>query len=190
MNEPEEIWYELRRPQDSGLDSQAAGVRRDEEISVHPPDPRRTALRLWQHLHARVSMDGRQGVCRALHESARQLELRPGLRQHHSIQLPWRRLQRSDGWSRRGPEEGIRRRDSVGSDRRERRRTAHQLGRDTDQPLQSGRQPAGHFRLGKLQYRPTSRSSRRPGSARRRSRTRRIMRGARRLPMSRRSKRR
>ena len=89
------VVHELRRPEDPGLDPQAAGVRGGEEVSAHPPDSRRPALRLRQHVHARVPVDGRQGLRRPLHEPARQLELRAGLRQHHSVQLPGRRLQGS-----------------------------------------------------------------------------------------------
>ena len=53
------VVHELRRPEDPGLDPQAAGVRGGEEVSAHPPDPRRPARRLRQHVHARVPVDGR-----------------------------------------------------------------------------------------------------------------------------------
>ncbi len=144
------VVHELRRQEDSGLDPQAAGVRRVEEVPAHPADSRRPARGLRQHLHARVPVDGGQGLRRPLHEPARQLELRPGFRQHHPVQLPGRRLQGSDGGRGRGPEEGLHRRGADGRHRRQRRRTAHQLGRDADDALQGGGQPARHLRLGEL----------------------------------------
>ncbi len=58
------------------------------------------------------------------------------------VQLPGRRCEGSDGGSRRDPEEGLRRRDADGRDRRQRRRPPHELGRDADEPLQGRRQPA------------------------------------------------
>ena len=114
MNEPEEIWYtsfDGRKIQ--GWILKPPALRRVEEVPADPPDPRRPALGLRQHLHARVPVDGGQGLRRALHEPARQLELRPGLRQHHPVQLSGRRLQGSDGGRRRDPEEGLRRRDAA-----------------------------------------------------------------------------
>ena len=176
------VVHELRRPEDSGLDPQAAGVRGGEEVSAHPPDPRRPALRLRQHVHARVPVDGRQGLRRPLHEPARQLELRAGLRQHHPVQLPGRRLQGSDGRRRRDPEEGVHRRDAAGRHRRQRRRAADQLGRDPDHPLQGRGAASATSRTGRTSgTRPTSRSSHRRGSGKRRSRIPRTSRSARRL---------
>ncbi len=55
-----------------------------------------------------------------------------------------------DGGRGRAPEEGLRRRDADGRDRRQRRRAAHELGRDADEPVQGRRQPAGHLRLVEL----------------------------------------
>ena len=130
--------------------SSSRRLRRGEEVSAHPPDPRRAALRLRQHVHARVPVDGGQGLRRPLHQPARQLELRAGLRQHHPVQLSGRRLQGPDGGRRRDPEEGLHRRDAAGRHRRQRRRPADQLGRDPDQPLQGRGEPARHLGLDEL----------------------------------------
>ena len=101
--------HQLRRQEDSGMDPETAVVRRVAQVPAHPRDPWRTALGLRQHLHPRVPVDGREGLCGALHQPARQLELRTGLRQHHPVPLPGRRLQGPDGRGGRGPEEGLRR---------------------------------------------------------------------------------
>ena len=102
---------ELRRTPHPGLDPQAARLRSAEEVPAHPADPRRAALGLRQHLHPRVRVDGGEGLRGALHQPARQLQLRAGIRQHHPVQLPGRRLQGSDGGSRCRAQEGLHRRD-------------------------------------------------------------------------------
>ena len=92
---------ELRRPEHPGLDPQTAGLRSVEEVSADSRDPRRAALRLRQRLHARVPVDGGEGLRRAVHQPARQHVVRAGLRQHHPVPLPRRRLQGPDGRRRR-----------------------------------------------------------------------------------------
>ena len=67
-----DLVQELRRQEHSGLDSQAAGLRFRQEVSADPGDPRRTARGVRQRVHARVPVDGREGLRRAFHESARQ----------------------------------------------------------------------------------------------------------------------
>ncbi len=98
LSEPEELWYSSF----DGKKIQAWVLKppsfdRIAEASPHPANPRRPARRLRQQLHARVPMDGREGVRRALHEPAGQLELRSGVRQHHPVPVPRRRLQGPDG---------------------------------------------------------------------------------------------
>ena len=96
-----DLVHELRRQEDPGLDPEAARLRPVEEVPDDPRDPRRTARGVRQHLHARVPVDGGEGLRRALHQPARQHDLRPGVRQHHSVPLSRRRLQRPDGGRRR-----------------------------------------------------------------------------------------
>ena len=88
---------ELRRQEDPGLGAASARLRPVEEVSVHPRDPRRPALGVRQRLHARVPVHGGARLRRALPEPARQQQLRAGLRQHHPVPLPRRRLQGPDG---------------------------------------------------------------------------------------------
>ena len=190
MNEPEEIWY----PSFDGRKIQGwilkppASTR--EEVPAHPADPRRAARRLRQHLHPRVPVDGGQGLRRPLHEPARQLELRAGVRQHHPVQLSRRRLQGPDGGRRRGAEEGLHRREALGVT------GGSGGGLLTNWVVtQTTRFKAAVSQRdisdwSNFWYTPTSRCSRRRGSARRRSRIRRSSRSARRSPTSRRSRRR
>jgi dipeptidyl aminopeptidase/acylaminoacyl peptidase len=96
--------HELRWQADSGLDSQAPRLRSGPQVPTHPRNSRRAAQRLRQHVHARVLVDGCRRLRRALHEPARKHDLRTGLRQHHPVPLPWRRLQRPDGGRRRNGE--------------------------------------------------------------------------------------
>ena len=96
---------ELRRQEDAGLDPEAAGLRRVEEVPADPADPRRAARRLRPHLLARVPVDGRPRLRGALHQPARQLELRAGVRQRHPVRLSRRRLQGPDGRRGRGRED-------------------------------------------------------------------------------------
>ena len=111
---------------------------RDEEVSVHPRDSRRAALGLRQHLHARVPVDGGEGLRRAVSQSARQQQLRPGLRQRHSVPLSGRRLQGPDGRRRRGAQARLHRREAAGRHRRQRRRAADQLDDHPDDSLCGG----------------------------------------------------
>ena len=141
---------ELRRQADAGLDPQAARLRPREEVPARPANPRRSSLRLRQHVHARVPVDGRQGVRRPLYQSARQLQLRAGVRQHHPVQVSGRRLQGFDGRRGRDPEDGLHRRQADGRDRRQRRRPAHQLGGHPDHAIQGRGQPARHLGLDQL----------------------------------------
>ena len=110
LSEPEEIWYtSFDGQQDPGLDPEAARLRPREEVPADPRDPRRAALGLRQHLHPRVPVDGGQGLRRALHQPARQHQLRAGVRQRHPVHLSGRRLQGPDGGRGRGAQEGLRR---------------------------------------------------------------------------------
>ena len=98
LTEPEEIWYEsFDGKTHPGVGAEAAGFRSDEEISAHPQHPRRPARGLRLHFRARVPMDGGEGLRRALSESAREHELRPGIREHHPVQISRRRFQGPDG---------------------------------------------------------------------------------------------
>ena len=74
---------------------------------------------------------------------------------------------------------------AAGRHRRQRRRTAHQLDRDADDSASRPRSASATSPTGRTSgTRPTSRCSRRPGSARRRGRIRRTSRSARRSPTS------
>jgi dipeptidyl aminopeptidase/acylaminoacyl peptidase len=66
----------------------------------YPFDPRyswRTPCRLWMGLRSRISVDGRQGLCRAISQPTRIDQLWPGFRQYHSVSLSGRRLPRLNG---------------------------------------------------------------------------------------------
>ena len=110
QSEPEEIWYtSFDGKKIQGWILQAARLRPVEEVSADPRNPRRAALGVRQRLHARIPVDGGEGLRRALHQSARQHDLRPGLRQHHPVPLSRRRLQGPDGRRRRSGEARLRR---------------------------------------------------------------------------------
>ena len=91
LTAPEEINYKsFDGLTDSRMDSETARLRSEEEISLDPQHPRRATRRLWLGLRPRISMDGSQGLCGALHQPARLDQLRTGFRQHHSVPLSGR----------------------------------------------------------------------------------------------------
>jgi dipeptidyl aminopeptidase/acylaminoacyl peptidase len=107
---------------------------------LHPPDFDRSKrypfiLGLRQRLHARVPLDGGEGLRGAVPEPARQQQLRPGVRQRHPVPLPRRRLQGPDGRRGRGDEARLHRREADGRHRRQRRRPADQLDDHPDSAL-------------------------------------------------------
>ena len=126
---------ELRWQEDSRMDPPSAGLRSHQEVPVHSPDSWRTTLGLRQHVHARVPLDGREGLRRAVSQSSRQQQLRAGLRQRHSIPVSRRRLQGLDGGGRRSIEARLHRRETARRHGRQRRRVADQLDDHTDQSL-------------------------------------------------------
>ena len=85
-----DLVYQLRWKENSGVDSEAAQFQLRAEISHDPRDSRWTSRGLWPYLYPRVSLDGRQRICRALHESARQLVVRSRIWKHHPVPLSWR----------------------------------------------------------------------------------------------------
>ena len=83
MTEPEEIWYtSFDGKKIQGWILKPPAFDASKKYPLILADPRRAAFRLRQHLHPRVPVDGGEGLRRPLHEPARQLELRPGVRQH------------------------------------------------------------------------------------------------------------
>ena len=74
----------VRRHADPGMDPQAARVRPVERVPGDPADSRRAPRRLRRDVHARVPVDGRPRLRRAVHEPARQHDLRAGVRQQSS----------------------------------------------------------------------------------------------------------
>ncbi len=100
LTEPEMIWYKsFRRKADSSVGPEAAGFRGRQEVSNDFRHSWRSAYGLRLHLRPRVSVDGRQRLCGAVSESAREHELWPGVWQYHPVSISRRRLQRSDGGS-------------------------------------------------------------------------------------------
>ena len=77
-----------------GVVATAARLRQDEKISAHPEHSRRSAHGLRIRFRPRVSVDGGEGLHRALSEPAREHELRPGVRQRDPVSLSRRRFQR------------------------------------------------------------------------------------------------
>ena len=132
-----------------------------------------------------------QGLRRALPEPARQQQLRAGLRQRHPVPLSRRRLQGPDGRRGHDGQARLHRREAHGRHRRQRRRAAHQLDDHADDALRGGGVDAIDRRLvGLLVHGGLLAVHRRPGSARRRGRTRPTTPRARRSRTSRRSRRR
>ena len=82
-----DLVQELRRQKIQGWILKPPDFDPVEEVSADPRDPRRPALGVRQRLHARVPVDGGEGLRRAVHEPARQHDLRPGVRQHHPVPL-------------------------------------------------------------------------------------------------------
>ncbi len=78
----------VRWQENPGVDSEATRFRSGEEVPAHPRYSRRTACGLRLFVLPRVSLDGREGVRRALSQSARQHFVWAGLRKHHSVSLP------------------------------------------------------------------------------------------------------
>ncbi len=185
LTPPEELWYQSfdgKRIHGWILKPPGFDARRKYPMILR--DPRRAAFGVRQHLYARICVDGGEGLRRSLHEPARQLVVRTGLRQHHSVPLPGRRLPRFDGRRRRGAETRLCRSRAAGRDRRQRRRPADELDDHADPAIQGRGVAARHRRLDRVRYRPTSRSSPRSGSGKRRGRIRRISRRARPSPTS------
>ena len=142
--------HELRRHEDQRLAAQAARVRSRPEVPADPRDPRRPARRVRRRVLPRVPVDGRPRVPRPLHQPARLDDLRAGLRKHHPVPLPGRRLQGPDGRRGRSGPARLRRRIEARCDGRLRRRPPDQLGRDADQPVRGRRFLALGGRLGVL----------------------------------------
>ena len=101
QSEPEEIWYRSFDGRNiQGWILKPPDFDPSKKYPLILADSRRAALGLRQHLHARVHVDGGEGLRGAVHEPARQHELRTGVRQPHSVPLSRRRLQGSDGGCR------------------------------------------------------------------------------------------
>src|SRR5436190_19179726 len=74
------------------MGAKAAWFRRAQEVSADSEHSRRATRCLRPHFRSRISVDGCEGLRGALPESARQHELRPGIRQRDPISLSRRRF--------------------------------------------------------------------------------------------------
>ena len=178
-----DLVQELRRPQDPGLGAAAAGFRRGQEIPADPGYSRRPARRLRLHIRPRVSVDGRQRLRRAVSQSARQHQLRPGVRQCHPVRLSRRRFQGSDGGRGRSDRARLGGSGQARRDRRQRRRRPDQLDGRSYRHASRQRHRSARSRTGATSGTPPiSPCSRRSGSAARRGSRRRISRRGHRSP--------
>ncbi len=140
----------VRRHADPGLDSQTTRLRSVEAVPADPADPRRAARRLRRDVHPRVPVDGRQGLrraCTPTRAAARRYGQHFGNSIQHrypatTIAISWRRSTRSSAaaTSTRAP----------GRHRRQRRRTADQLGAHPHDALCGRRLATVDRRLGSL----------------------------------------
>jgi hypothetical protein len=132
-------WTRHRR-----LADEAHRLRRDEEVPADPRDPRRAVRELRPTVLVRVPSVRGARLLRAVRQSARQHELRRGVRQPDPPRVSEPRLRRFDGVRGCGARTRVRRREALVRDRRQRRRMPHRMDRRQDRSLRgSGRRQAG-----------------------------------------------
>ena len=121
------------------VDRHAAELRRQQEVSADPGNPRRTVRGLRAAVLDRLSAVRRRRLRGAVHQSARLDLLRPGIREPDSSQLSEPGLRRPDERRRRRDRAGLRRRGQSVRHRRLGRRRADRVDRRQDDALQGGR---------------------------------------------------
>ena len=97
------------RAEDPGLDREAAGLRRDEEVSADARDPRRPAVDVQRRVQLLAPGSRGERLRHALHESARQHGLRREVHERDQERVPGQGLRRPDGRRRHGDRPRLRR---------------------------------------------------------------------------------